>query len=208
MRPALSVTRWLGPTGLTIVALAATAWLLWPRPPAPGVIPPELAADVAAHQQQAAVDSVELARLAAAHDSAVARAARRQLADSLRLAHARALGRQADSLAAVARAAATAQDSAVAWQAAYLERTAERDTLLATVASKEATIADVDAARVLALTRAAIQQARAEHAEARWARALAEVQRREPPCTIGPVPCPSRTLVAALAFAGGVATGL
>lgn len=203
------VSRWLAPIGrLTMIMVAvAVVWSLFARPPAPGGDPSELETATQQHAIQTAIDSVALRQLQADEDSALARAARRQAIDSMRTVAARQLGRQADSLARVAAAAATARDSAVAWQAAYEERTAERDSLRRTVASKDSTIAEKDSAYLWATTRAAIASARAVRADSIRLGWEQQARRRVPPCRIGPLPCPPRTITAVTAFAAGVWTG-
>lgn len=206
MRPVLA--RLTAPASLLLLAVAvAVVWSLFARPPAPEVIPPTLETATKRHEIQNAIDSVAQRQLQADQDSVLARAARRQAIDSMRQVAARQLGRQADSLARVAEAAATAQDSAVAWQAAYEERTAERDRLLSMIASKDSTIADKDSAYLWAMTQIAIASARATRSDSLRLGWEQEARRRVPPCRIGPLPCPPRTITAVIGFAAGVWTG-
>jgi hypothetical protein len=121
-------------------------------------------------------------------------------------ASAAATGRLADSLAAVARLAKTAADSAARWHAAYDERTKERDTLLVTVAKKDSVIRYERDARIGlgilygadTLRRIAIEKVNEGLKK--------DINKLQQPCTVpgtfGKVPCPSRTVTMVVSVLG------
>lgn len=185
--------------GLALVAavlLIVAAISLWPAPdPAP--LPPKLEQALDRHAAQTAVDTLEIRRL----ERAAAAAAAAARADSIaRVRYRRAADLQqqrADSLAAIAAASASAQDSARHYAAAYHHRTLEAEELRGALARAESETAHQrrrgDSLQVALDTAMRV----ATRANQLLAEAVAEIQRRNPPCrVIGPVPCPSRKVVA------------
>lgn len=116
-----------------VVSLVATAILFSfigrltaPEPPA---LPPKVAVAVQHDVVASAVDSVEIKRQK--QEATQLEAAQRVEAIARRRADSTAAveKHRADSLADVAAKAETARDSAIAWQSAYLARSAEADSL-------------------------------------------------------------------------------
>lgn len=187
-----------------VLALACLGLLLAVtcQDPTP-VLPPAVVRQVEAHRVATVLDTAAInearraaARAAARESAAVARAA------SIERARV-ALARRADSLAAVAAIAASARDSADAWQGAYTERTAERDSLVREVAVVDSARRDADTradTNAFARDRAIARAERADSVVASVVAAAGEAGR----CSfLWVVPCPSRKVAAI----GGVVLG-
>jgi hypothetical protein len=184
-----------------VVILIGLAVVLHRPAPDPAPIPPTLAAAVERHAIASAVDTSVVHQLHVAAESL--RASQRR--DSARAESfeqiAQAEQKRADSLEAAAATAKTAADSATTYHAALDERTAEVRTLEAASGVKDSEITKANA-RADSLEKAgARESARAARADSVMRSAIAEVQRREPPCRVLFFSCPSRTTSA---FAGAV----
>lgn len=139
---ALVPIAWIRTAAAAFAVLAfALALAIFARcAPAGPTLPPAVQVAMTAHEVASAVDTATVNRLerekAAAKQRELAAARARQVAED----SARARGHRADSLEAVARSAATAADSATAWERAYYVRAGEvEDLQLALTDSKEET---------------------------------------------------------------------
>jgi hypothetical protein len=116
-------------TVVTLIIVVAVTLFFAGRCSVPAPLPPKVQALVNRHSATSAVDTAATNRLErekqAAHIRELAAADKQRTADSI----AGVEHRRADSLATVAAAARTAQDSAAAWRAAYEVRTIESDSL-------------------------------------------------------------------------------
>jgi hypothetical protein len=151
------------------------------------------------------------------HDTIFAKAADKASAEANTRAErsrasAVASGKRADSLAAVARAHA---DSALLWRNAYEQRTMQADTLTRTVAEKDSALTAEHAA-FLHEQDARIGLGRLFGADTLRRLAIEKVnkgleddiKKLQQPCRIvGPIPCPSRTVVGLLSATLGAVAG-
>lgn len=167
-------------------------------------LPPAVRTAVEAEQASRARADSQIAAAWAEAEAARARELRSEArADSLQRA-AHSLSRVADASAARARAARTVADSARYFEAAYLERTAERDTLLATVAQQGVSLAEARAqvaALAPGLRVADSARVRADSVLDAVVESVTKAQCTVPG-TFGRIACPSRRT----AFVVGVVT--
>jgi hypothetical protein len=205
-RPAWSApwTMWLA-VGLSCVAVVALVQRVRHRH-ADDVLPPPVARAIDAERAaRPAVDSqvtaawqeAEAARARGARDSARADRLKRVAAIE---------GRRADSLAALARVAETARDSARYWQLAYSVRTEERDSLVVVTTTLESALAAV-AQEASALRRGLTVADSGRHRADSVLDATVAAARHADcrvPFTLGLVHCMSRTH----ALEAGVAFGI
>ena len=128
-------------------------------------------------------------------------------ADSAAAAEAATMRRLADSAAAAAAEAKTARDSAAFWQLAHERRTEEAFQLARRLEQKDAQLLERGVQLDAALAAEAKLQRRVIDLHSSLADVRTELLTSEPPCRIGPLPCPSRKAVLIVGAVGGGVAG-
>lgn len=156
--------------------------------------------DSSFHRQQDSIITIII------HDTVKANAVNASAEKSK--ANAAVIGRQADSLAKLAEVAKTAADSAREYHNAFDARTRERDTLLVTIVKKDSTLRVERAVASGWRDLYVADTARRVATEDINRRLQRDIARLDTPCRIvGPIPCPSRTVVGVVSAVAGVLAG-
>jgi hypothetical protein len=190
------------------LAIAGVFFLGRYSAPAPKGLPAPVQAAVIRHEVESVRDTARERQLQAERDRSRQReleaAAARRMSDS----NAAANGKRADSLAAIARAAQTSADSAVAWQSAYEIRTVEAHDL---EASRDSAIAETREAKLQLAAADSIAVTWRTHAlrgDSLIVQLVPIAQRAGEACRIARfIPCPSRKQTAIVAVVATIAVG-